>query len=141
MTTPIPKRQGARKPPKPCPFQIGTRIRPNGSYEHHDYEQGRTYLVADIDHHSYTLRARNETTGQVGSWICWVDCTSVIDIGWNWLKDQLPAEALALLSAFDGLERLKLRDDVTANLVAEIPSLKRSILGCVEKLAANPSLP
>ena len=133
-------RQGLRKPVKICPFQVGTRIRPNGMFEHHDYEEGRTYLVADIDHIGFTLRARDET-GKVGSPIRWADCAIIKDIGWHWLKDQLPPDALALLSAFDGLERLKLRDDVTTALVSEVPSLKQVILGCTAKLEANPPLP
>ncbi len=135
-----PKRQGARNRPKPCPFQVGSRIRPNGGYDYHDYEQGRTYFVADTDPNDHTLRARDET-GRVGSFIRWTDCTGIQDIGWHWLKDQLPADAVALLSAFDGLERLKLRDDVTTALVSEIPSLRQAILGCAAKLEANPPLP
>lgn len=127
------KRQGARKRPKPCPFQIGDRIRPNGGYDYHDYEQGRTYFVADTDPNDHTLRARDET-GRVGSFIRWTDCTGIQDIGWHWLKDQLPPDALELLAAFDGLERLKLRDDVTTALISEVPSLRKGILACAKQL-------
>lgn len=129
----IPQRQGARNRPKPCPFQVGDRIRPNGGYDYHDYEQGRTYLVADIDPISQTLRARDES-GSVGSAIRWVDCTGIQDIGWHWIKDHLPADTIELLAAFDGLERLKLRDDITTTLVTEAPSLREGILRYAKQL-------
>ena len=109
-------------------------------FEHHNYEQGKTYLVVDIDKNDYTLRARDET-GNVGTWIRWADCAIIQDIGWHWLKEQLPPDALALLSAFDGLERLKLRDDVIYALVSEVPSLRKGILASAAKLEDTPLLP
>lgn len=135
-----PRSQGMRRTPKHCPFQIGTRIRPTGMFEHHQYEQGRTYFVVDIDEDDYTLRARDEA-GNIGTWIRWVNCAIIRGIDWRWLRDQLPPDALALLLAFDGLERLKLREDVVTTLVSEVPSLRKGILACAAKLKPTPPLP
>lgn len=129
-----------RKVPKSCPFQIGTRIRICSIFEHLDYQQGRTYFVVDIDDDDYTLRAQDEL-GKVGSWIRWADCIPLEGIGWDWLKDRLSPEARSLMSAFDGLDRLQLRDDVSLALLDEIPSLKEGILSIVSKTKAIPSEP
>lgn len=120
-----------------CPFKPGDRIQPVSMFEHHDYRQGESYTVAEIDTRDSTLRARG-SSGALGSWIRWKDCRAVDGIGWDWLKGQLPAETLELLSAFDGLDRLRLRQDVSATLVTGIPSLKERILGCAEKLEILP---
>jgi hypothetical protein len=109
-------------------------------FDHHDYDEGGSYVVSDIDPMDCTLRARDDN-GKIRSWIRWADCRLVTEIGWNWLKGQLPADALELLSAFNGLERLKLREDVTTALVAEIPTLKQRILECIEDLETNKNHP
>lgn len=126
-----------RRSDTPCPFKPGDRIQPVAMFEHHDYRQGETYTVAEIDAGDSTLRARN-SSGVIGSWIRWKDCRAVNGIGWEWLKGQLPAETLELLSAFEGLDRLRLRQDVSAALVTGIPSLRERILGCAEKLEILP---
>jgi hypothetical protein len=105
--------------------------------EHRGYEDSRTYIVSEIDPGDSTLRARDEN-GSLGGWIHWGDCRPVSEIGWDWLKGQLPAETLELLTAFNGLERLTLRKDVTTTLVAGMPSLKQRILGCIENLETTP---
>lgn len=133
-------RRKSRSATKACPFKPGDRIRAVAMFEHHDYEGGRNYTVRDIDPNDSTLRALDEN-GKRGSWIRWDDCRSVSEIGWDWLKGRLPAESLELLSAFNGLERLKLRQDVTFALVSEIPSLKQRILGLTETLETTPKQP
>lgn len=133
-------RKRPRKTPKPCPFRPGDRIRPTAMFEHHDYEEGQTYVVVDIDTGDFTLRARDEH-GKTGSWIRWADCRLVNDIGWQWLKGQLPAEALELLSAFNGLDRLRLRQEITTRLVTDMPSLKQRILGCIEDFETTTKYP
>lgn len=134
------KNQRKRKVPKSCPFQLGSRVRICSLFDHHDYQQGRTYFVADIDDDDCTLRAQDEL-GKVGCWIRWVDCVIINGIGWDWLKDQLSPEARDLLSAFDGLDLLQLRDHVSVALVAEIPSLKEGILSITSKTKTSTSQP
>jgi hypothetical protein len=115
----------------PCPFKPGDRIRPIAMFEHHDYRRGESYEVIEIDPNDSTLKARAEH-GQTGSWIRWRDCEKFNDIGWEWLKGQLSAEALELLTAFDGLQNLTLRSEVRIALVEQVPALKDKVLdACV----------
>ena len=134
------KSRRTRKLPKSCPFQIGSRVRICSIFEQLDYQQGRTYLVVDIDDDDFTLRAQDDL-GKVGSWIRWADCVLIEGIGWDWLKDQFSLEARALISAFDGLDRLQLRDDIFIALLAEIPLLKERILTHSAKIEAITSQP
>ena len=114
-----------------CPFKVGDRIRPTAMFEHHDYRRGESYEVVNIDPNDSTLQARDEH-GQTGRWIRWRDCEKFEEIGWEWLKGQLSAEALELLSAFEGLQTLKLRPDLRIALVQQVPGLKDKVLdACV----------
>lgn len=96
-------------------------------FEHHDYRRGESYEVVRIDPSDGTLKAR-DYHGDTGSWIRWADCEKCNDIGWDWLKGQLSAEALELLSAFDGLNTLTLRPDVRCALAGQVPALKDKVL-------------
>lgn len=120
-------------PERPCPFKAGDRIQAVANFRYHSYSPDQIYIVEDVDPMDSTLRARS-ATGSKGNWIKWDDCRPATGIGWDWLKGHLPAETLELLAAFEGLERLRLREDVALALVAKLPSLKAGILDCVEKL-------
>lgn len=122
-----------RKTNTPCPFAIGSRIRPIANFEHHPYCRGVSYEVTSVDSDDSTLRARDEH-GHIGRWISWSDCESASDIGWDWLKGQLSAEALELLSTFDGLQTLKLRPDIRMALIQQVTSLKERILTASQAL-------
>jgi hypothetical protein len=122
-----------------CPFKIGARIRPIAMFEHHRYKPDENYVVTQIDTNDRTLVARN-AEGRVGRWIRWCDCESIDGIGWDWLKGVLPADALELLSAFDGVQLLALRSDIRKALVAQAPELKGRILNACEALESpNPN--
>lgn len=132
-------RQRRRNRNTSCPFKPGDRIRPIAMFEHHDYRRGESYEVVEIDTGDSTLKARDEH-GQVGAWILWCDCEMFNDIGWDWLKGHLSAEALELLSAFDGLQTLKLRPEVRMALVERLPALKEKVLdACVALESRNPN--
>ncbi len=109
------------------PFPVGTKIRPIAAFEHHGYEARRTYTVVHVDPTDSTLRARDKD-GNDGGWIRWNDCTRADEIGWEWLKTVLPPESVDLLSRFDGLEALQLKEQVQTALVLKIPDLKERIL-------------
>lgn len=126
-----------RKHKRPCKFKIGDRIRPISMFDQHTYFRDESYEVIHIDPNDQTLRARDEK-GDIGTWIRWRDCEASDEIGWEWLKGQLPAEILELLSAFDGLGTLKLRADLRAALIQEIPSLKARILDVAVAQNASP---
>lgn len=122
----------------PCPFKPGDRIRPTAMSEHHNYRRGESYEVIEIDPNDYTLKAR-DGHGQTGRWIRWRDCEMFNEIGWEWLKGQLSAEALELLSAFDGLQTLRLRHEIRIALVERLPALKEKVIdACVALESRTP---
>jgi hypothetical protein len=121
-------------------FKVGDKIRAVAAFGHHSYEPGRCYTVTSVDSNDKTLKAR-DVMGQEGNWIKWRDCKKANDIAWDWLKSVLPAEALDLLAAFDGLEHLTLREDLRNRLVLQIPGLHDKILiAMAEEEAPEPGL-
>ena len=112
------------------------RIRPVSNFGRHSYQQGKTYTVVTVDSNDNTLRAR-DSLGEEGNWIRWSDCQIDEEIGWNWLKQMLPAEALDLLSNFDGLDQLSLSEDVRTQLILGIPDLKNRILAVREEMESS----
>jgi hypothetical protein len=132
-------RQLRRNNNTPCPFKVGDRILPIDKFEHHDYRRGESYVVVEIDGGDSTLKARDEH-GQTGRWIRWRDCEKFNDIGWEWLKGQLSVEALELLSAFDGLQTLRLRPEIRIALVERLPALKEKVIdACVAPESRTPT--
>jgi hypothetical protein len=111
-------------------FNIGDKIRAIGGFGHHGYEPGRHYTVISVDSSDQTVKAKSNN-GSEGGWIKWCDCKKANDIGWDWLKTVLPAEALDLLAAFDGVENLSLREDLRNRLIMQIPGLHDKILGAL----------
>jgi hypothetical protein len=92
------------------------------------YECGKTYTIVRVDENDNTLVAV-DSEGKEGSWIKWEYCKlSDGEIGWSWLKGQLSADALELLSAFEGLETLRLKDEIRDHILLQLPSLKDRIL-------------
>jgi hypothetical protein len=92
------------------------------------YECGKTYTIVRVDNDDNTLVA-TDSEGKEGSWIKWDCCVQVTgEIGWSWLKGQLSAEALELLSAFENLESLRLKDEIRDHILLQLPGLKDRIL-------------
>jgi hypothetical protein len=123
-----------------APFKEGNKIIAIGGFGHHGYEPGRYYTVISVDSSDQTVKAKSNT-GSEGGWIKWCDCKKANDIGWDWLKTVLPAEALDLLAAFDGVENLLLREDLRNRLVMQIPALHDKILGALADEEAGLSAP
>jgi hypothetical protein len=130
-----PGRNGST-PNNPPPFEVGMKIRPVSNFGRHSYQAGKTYTVVTVDSNDNTLRAR-DSSGEEGNWIRWSDCQIDEEIGWNWLKQMLPAEALDLLSNFDGLDQLRLSKDVRTQLILGIPDLKNRILAVREEMESS----
>ncbi len=94
------------------------------------YQTDKTYVVVKVDPNDSTLVA-SDSRGTEGSWINWNHCVPAgDDINWSWLKGQMPAEALELLSGFDGLESLRLKDEIRDRILLQLPNLKERILSC-----------
>jgi hypothetical protein len=122
-------------------FKQGDKIRAIGGFGHHAYEPNCHYTVVSVDSSDHTLTAASRT-GKEGGWIKWHDCLKADEIGWEWLKTVLPAEALDLLAAFDGVHSLSLREDLRNRLIVQIPGLHDKILGAMadeEAGTPNPS--
>ena len=98
------------------------------------YQLGRSYTVVRVDPNDSTLVAV-DSEGNEGSWIKWDLCAPAsADINWAWLKAHLPAEALELLSGFEGLENLRLRDEIRDRILLQLPNLKERILAAQVQL-------
>jgi hypothetical protein len=106
------------------PAPIGTRIQVICK-NHHNYQVGRVYRVHQVDGDG-TLKAIDDF-GIEGDFLRWKDCQPV-GIGWEWIREHLDARSLDLLSAFDGLDHLRLRDEVEAKVITVIPNLAGAIL-------------
>lgn len=92
------------------------------------YTPSKIYTIVRVDPSDNTLIAM-DSNGQEGSWIKWDHCVIAgPDIGWDWLKGQLPGEILEFLSAFHGLENLRLKPEVRDFILLQIPNLKERIL-------------
>jgi len=120
----------------------GARIRVISKSNPHQYQLGGVYRVCQVDDDG-TFRAASEG-GWVGDFLQPEDC-EIFGIGWDWLRHQLDAHALDLLSAFEGLDSLTLRSDVEAALIASIPDLEEAVFGILprvdEELAALQNTP
>ncbi|MCC5840612.1 MAG: hypothetical protein JJT96_10855 [Opitutales bacterium] len=105
----------------------GDCIRVRGNSNGHNYKSGLIYRVVRVDSSDQTLVAVGPG-GEEGNWIKWADIAYAAEIGWDWLQKALPTEAVELLSAFDGLTGLILREDVRSHILLRVPDLKEKIL-------------
>jgi len=107
------------------PAPIGTRIQVISNNHHHHYRTGGIYRVHQVDNDG-TFKAIDDL-GIEGDYLRWEECRAV-GIGWDWIREHLDSRSLDLLSAFDGLENLRLRDDVEIKVITCIPNLADTIL-------------
>jgi hypothetical protein len=107
------------------PSPIGTRIQVVSNTNGHNYRIRNIYRVHQVDSDG-TFKAIDDL-GIEGDFLKWKDCQSV-GIGWEWIREHLDARSLDLLSAFDGLEQLRLRDEVETKVITSIPNLADAIL-------------
>lgn len=107
------------------PAPIGKRIQVVSNTNGHNYRIGNIYRVHYVDGDG-TFKAIDDL-GIEGDFLKWKDCQSV-GIGWPWIRDHLDARSLDLLSAFDGIEGLRLRDEVETKVITSIPNLADAIL-------------
>ena len=127
------------------PAPIGTRIQVLSNSNHHHYRIGGTYRVQHVEPDG-NFKAIDDQ-GVEGDSLRWRDCR-VIGLGWEWLRAHLDARSLDLLSAFDGVENLRMRQCVESRLITGIPNLAEAIRNKLPEVeaalrtcqeAANPS--
>ena len=107
------------------PAPIGTRIQVLSNDNQHNYRIGSVHRVHQV-HSDGTFNAIDEQ-GIEGDFLMWKDCEPV-GIGWEWIREHLDAHSLDLLSAFDGLQNLRLRESVETAVITSIPNLADTIL-------------
>jgi hypothetical protein len=92
------------------------------------YELNKVYRVVRVDNNDDTL-VGEDADGKEGSWIKFDVCVPAgPNVSWEWLKGQLPGEVLELLSAFEGLDGLRLKSEVRDHILMQLPNLKERIL-------------
>ena len=102
------------------PSSIGTRIQVLANQSGHHYSIGGIYRVSQIDPDG-TFKAVDEF-GIEGDFLKWKECQPVA-LGWDWLRKHLDPRSLDLLSAFDGLQNLQLRENVESKIILSMPNL------------------
>lgn len=107
--------------------KIGQRFCVIGNSSSHNYTIKGRYRVVRVDTSDQTLIGA-DASGNEGNWIKWSDIKYDRDIGWEWLQQKLPPDAVDLLMAFDGLPELTLNEDVRNHIVLQTPDLREKIL-------------
>ena len=113
------------------PAPIGTRIQVVANNNNHHYSIGSVHRVHQVDSDG-GLKAIDEL-GIEGDFLSWKDCEPV-GLGWEWIREHLDAHSLDLLSAFDGLQNLRLRESVETTLIMSIPNLADTILRLIPEV-------
>lgn len=105
----------------------GSKIRIVSNSNEHNYTVGAVYTVSHIDNSDNTLKA-TDANGTTGNWIRMSDVTTLGNVGWEFIKNVLPADVTQFLGAFDGIEQLELTGDVKDAILLSLPDLHERIL-------------
>lgn len=113
------------------PSPIGTRIQVISNTNQHHYRVGSIYQVHQVDSDG-TFKAIDDL-GIEGDYLNWVDCEAV-GLGWEWIRQHLDARSLDLLGAFEGLNNIRIRQDVESAVITSIPNLADTILAILPEV-------
>jgi len=106
----------------------GMRVRVIESSPFDEYHIGQDLVVDQVDASDNTLRGRDPATGKTGGWIHWHQVEEVgARVGWDFLKTVLSPRTVELLSAFDGLQRLKLKSEVADTILLGVADLEQRV--------------
>ncbi len=99
-----------------------------GTNQDHPLEPGTLLIVDDVDSSDATFRGipRGQQT-VLDHWISWSN-VEPIEFGWGYARRHLPAEVVALLSACEGIEFLRLNRQVKEAVVDSLPDWKQRVL-------------
>ena len=109
----------------------GMRVKVIANSTDHEYTVGQTYTIKRIAYSQGCCRLA-DSKGRTLNWCCFADLASNRQVGWDWLSANLPSETLKILSAFDGLDGLTLKEEIANALVSEITDLRQRILDVTE---------
>lgn len=118
------------------PYPIGLKVRLRKDHQENGYDHSTTYTIGQVDCSDSTYRVRGPD-GALKGWISFTSMQPATAIGWEFLKDALPGEALDLLAAFKGLDSLELDDQVVHHILSNLPDLQERILSAVHNLEAE----
>jgi len=121
------------------PYPIGLKVRLRKDHQENGLDHSTTYTIGQVDCSDSTYRVRG-SDGALKSWISFSALQPATAIGWDFLKDALPGEALDLLAAFKGLDSLELDDQVVHHILSNLPDLQERILSAVHHLEAETSV-
>lgn len=113
------------------PAPIGTRVQVLANSNSHHYRIGSIHRVHQVDSDS-TFKAIDDQ-GIEGDYLKWRDCQAV-GLGWDWIRGHLDTRSLELLSAFDGLQNLRLRESVESKVITSSPTLAETIFKLLPKV-------
>jgi len=106
----------------------GMRVRVIESSPFDEYHIDQELVVEQVDTSDSTLRGRDPQTGKIGGWLHWHQVEQVGGrVGWDFLKTVLSPRTIELLSAFDGLQRLKLKNEVADEILLGVPDFEERI--------------
>lgn len=112
----------------------GMKVKVIANSNGHDYILGATYSICGIFIADETCRLSNAIRRGI-RWCPFSDLAAANQIGWDWLRDNLPSEAIDILGAFDGLDGLILKEEIANALVSGLPDLRQRILDVTEAQA------
>ncbi len=78
----------------------------------------------------------NENEEDEEFWIPWDNVVSRSEFGWDWVRRALPADVVRFLECFDGLDEIRLDEEIKNILIWEIENrgqLYESVLDAVQK--------
>lgn len=105
----------------------GAKIRVVSNSNEHNYTIGSVYTVSHIDESDNTLKA-TDSNGSNGNWIRMSDVVAVGSVGWEFIKNVLPADVIQFLGTFDSIDQLELSGDVKDAILLSLPDLHERIL-------------
>jgi hypothetical protein len=120
------------------PYPIGTKVRLRKEHQESGMDHSTTYTIGQVDCSDSTYRVRSPD-GALKSWISFTSLQPATGIGWDFLKEALPGEALDILAAFKGLDALELDDQVIHHILSNLPDLQDRILEAVHSLESEAS--
>ena len=102
----------------------------------HAYRVGSEYKVAQVDDADQTARLI-DSRGRARDWIGWQLLAPSASIGWDFIKCHINAETVDFLSAFDGVENLALREEISQRVLLKVPALHDAILVALAEVGAE----
>jgi tetratricopeptide (TPR) repeat protein len=90
------------------------------------YMEGTIYEIIRVDQSDKTVKMV-DNGGKTGSWVSWDNLISASKLRLKSLLKHLPSESKVFLSAFDGLDKLFLKEEVKDALILSITDLPAAL--------------